>query len=87
MAFRGLEKARNYEMNELGPSPSPAAERMRLYRERRRQGWRCFMIALHVTEIDSLVGTGLLKSEMRDDPQAVSEALGAYLDRTLGARS
>jgi hypothetical protein len=74
-------------MNELGPSPSPAAERMRLHRERRRQGWRYFMIALHVTEIDVLVGMGLLKGEMRNDPQAVSEALGAHLDRTLGARS
>jgi hypothetical protein len=45
------------------------------------------MIALHVTEIDALVAMGLLKSETRDDPQAVSEALGAHLDRTLGERS
>ena len=66
---------------------SPAAERMRLHRERRRQGWRCFMIALHATEMDALVAMGLLKSETRDDPQAISEALSAHLDRTLGARS
>jgi hypothetical protein len=30
---------------------------------------------------------GLLKSEMRDNPEAVGEALGAHLDRTLAARS
>ena len=76
-----------WPMSELGPSLSPAAERMRLHRERRRQGWRCFVIALHVTEIEALVAMGLLENEIRDNSQAVSEALGAHLDRTLGARS
>ena len=66
---------------------SPAAERMRQHRERRRQGLRCLMIELHVTEIDSLVGIGLLKAEMRDDPEAVSVALYEHLNRTLAATS
>jgi hypothetical protein len=64
---------------------SAAAERMRQHRERRRQGLRCLMIELHVTEIEALVGKGLLKAEMRDDLEAVSVALYEHLNRTLGA--
>jgi hypothetical protein len=41
---------------------------MRLHRERRRQGLRCLMIELRETEIDVLIGKGLLNSEMRHDP-------------------
>ncbi len=63
---------------------SPAAERMRLHRERRREGLRCLMIELRETEIDALIRKGLLRAEMRNDQNAVSEALYAYLDRTLG---
>jgi hypothetical protein len=65
---------------------SAAAERMRMHRERRRQGLRCLMIELHVTEIDALVGLGLLKAEMSDDLAEVSVALYEHLNRTLGAR-
>jgi hypothetical protein len=53
---------------------SPAAARVRLHRERRRQGLRCLMIELRETEIDVLVGRGLLNSETRHDPRAVTEA-------------
>jgi hypothetical protein len=63
---------------------SAAAERMRLHRERRRLGLRCFTIELRETEIDALIRKGLLRAEMRNDQNAVSEALYAYLDRTLG---
>ena len=63
---------------------SPAAERMRRHRERRRDGLRCVLIELRETEIDVLVHKGLLKSETRNDPSAVIEALYAFLDRTLG---
>ena len=51
---------------------SLAAARMRLYRERRRQGLRCLMIELRETEIDVLIGKGLLNSETRHDPCVVS---------------
>ena len=71
-------------MNEISHRPSPAAERMRLHRERRRNGMRCLMIELRATEIDALIRTGLLKSEMRNDPSAVSEAFYAFFDNTLG---
>jgi hypothetical protein len=64
---------------------SLAAERMRRHRERRRDGLRCLTIELHETEIDALIREGLLKSETRNDPSAVSDALYAFLDDQLGA--
>jgi hypothetical protein len=54
-------------MNAPDACPTPAAERMRLHRERRRQGLRCLMIEISQTEIDAFVRMGLLKAEMRDD--------------------
>jgi hypothetical protein len=66
------------------PARPPAAERMRLHRERRRNGMRCLTIELHETEIDALIREGLLKSETRNDPSAVSDALYAFLDGTIG---
>ena len=63
---------------------SSAAERMRLHRERRRNGMRSLWVELRVTEIDALVRTGLLKVETRNDPNAIREALYGYLDQTLG---
>jgi hypothetical protein len=71
-------------MTENAP-PSPAAVRMRLYRDRRRKNLRCVTIELRETEIDTLIRKGLLKSETRNDPTALSEALYAVLDGTLGA--
>jgi hypothetical protein len=62
---------------------SAAAERMRLHRERRRQGLRCLMIEVRETEIDALVRAGLLGAEMRNDPVSIIEALYAHLNRTL----
>ena len=63
---------------------SPAAERMRLHRERRRNGMLSLWIELRVTEIDALVSIGLLQAETRNDPNAIREALYGYLDQTLG---
>jgi hypothetical protein len=64
--------------------PSPAAERMRRHRERRRKEQRCLTIEMHETEIDELVRRGLLKSEMRNSTNAVIQALYTFLDSTLG---
>jgi hypothetical protein len=72
-------------MNDLAARPSPAAERMRAHRERRRQGLRCLMIELRETEIDALIRKGLLKPETRYNSTALREALYAVLDGTLGA--
>ena len=62
---------------------TPAAERMRLYRDRRRKKLRCLTIELRETEIDSLIRNGILNREMRNDLIAVRDALHAFLDRTL----
>jgi hypothetical protein len=64
-------------------SPTPAAERMRRHRERRREGMRCVWVELHETEIDALVQRGLLKQETRHDQNAIADALYDHLERTL----
>ena len=64
-------------------SPSPAAERMRRHRERRRDGMRCMRIELRDTEVDALVREGLLKPETRSDQNAIADALYHYLERNL----
>ena len=64
-------------------SPTPAAERMRRHRERRREGMRCLLVELHETEIDALVQRGLLKAETRNDQNAIADALYDHLERTL----
>ena len=62
---------------------SPAAERMRRHRERRRDGLRCLTIELRETEVDALIHKGILKVDARDDPNALREALYANFDQTL----
>jgi hypothetical protein len=71
-------------MNEPGARLSPAAERMRLHRERRRWGLRCLTVELRETEIDTLIRRGMLKADARNDPGAVCKALYAHLESTLG---
>jgi hypothetical protein len=80
--------AHDAEMMASPPSAVPAArsaaaERMRLHRERRRKGLRCLTIEFRETEIDALVRKELLKIEMRNDANAIIEALYAHFDRTL----
>ena len=65
-------------------SPTPAAERMRRHRQRRREGLRHFGIDLRETEIDALIRSRLSASELREDRKAILKALYAFLDRTLG---
>jgi hypothetical protein len=62
---------------------SPAAERMRRHRERRRDGLRCLTIELRVTEIDALVRNGFLKADARDDLCSIEMALYEFFERTL----
>ena len=64
---------------------SPAAERMRLHRERRRDGLRCLTIELRETEIDALIRKGMLKTDARNDRDAILNALYAHLEHTLDA--
>jgi hypothetical protein len=62
---------------------TPAAERMRLHRERRRRGLRCLMIELRETDVDALIRGGLLEQETRNDRSAVLKALYGHFRRTL----
>jgi len=64
---------------------SAAAERMRRHRQRRRDGMRCVTIELRETEIDELIGWGLLRTDARNDARAVCDALYAFFDRALDA--
>jgi len=52
-------------------NPSRVAQRMRLYRKRRREGMQYVRIPLHVTEIDDLIRRGLLKEEERRDAEVL----------------
>ena len=63
-------------------SPTPAAERMRRHRERRREGLRCLWVELYETELDALVRVGLLGPQLPHDENAVADALYAHLERT-----
>ena len=60
---------------ERAGSSSPVAERMRLYRQRWRQGIQYARIPLHVTKIDEFIKLGLLKEDQRQN----AEALGALV--------
>jgi predicted N-formylglutamate amidohydrolase len=64
-------------------APSPAANRMRLHRQRRHMGLRCVVVELRETEIDDLTKKGFLKDDGRNDIRAVREALHRFFDNTL----
>jgi hypothetical protein len=66
--------------------PAPVSERMRLYRERRRQGVRLIRIPLHVTTINELIQFGLLKQGERLDEEALRGAVLVLLREGLEAR-
>ena len=65
------------------PPISPAAERMRRYRERRHNGRRCVTLEILQSEIDALVQKGLLGRETRNDPIEIVGALYKLLETTL----
>ena len=65
------------------PPTSPAAERMRRSRERRRNGLRYFGIELCQTQLDGLVAAGFLAEVGRHDDCEVIVALCAFLDFVL----
>jgi hypothetical protein len=60
-----------------------AAARMRRYRQRRRDKFRCITIQLHEAEIEVLIYRGLLSEEMRNDSVAIQNALYSLLDQAL----
>jgi len=65
------------------PPISPAAERMRRYRERRHNGRRCVTLEILELEIDALVEKGFLGRETRNDPIEIARALYKLFEETL----
>ena len=78
-AAYGNLKAISHDV-EITPARSPAAERMRRHRERRRGGLRCLIIELRETEIDALARNGFLKTDARNDLRAIEMALYNFLN-------
>ena len=64
-------------------TPKAVAERMRLYRKRRRHEQAYVRVLLSAPGIDSLVRMGLLKEERRRDPKALRDAICGFLDWAL----
>ncbi len=64
--------------------PRPVAERVRLHRERCRNGLRSMRVLLRETEIDSLVREGHLKTERRHLKKAIEDALNVFVIDRLG---
>jgi hypothetical protein len=59
-------------------SPTSAAERMRRYRERRREGLRGLLV-----ELRGSVTALMREAETHNDSNAIADALYEYLERTL----
>jgi hypothetical protein len=59
---------------------SAGAQRMALYRVRRRKGLRCVMIELLDVEINMLIRRGWLARDRRADPVALRDAFHMMLD-------
>ena len=64
-------------------SSSRAAERMRLYRKRRRGGLLYVRVPLYVKEIDMLIERGLLEARNSTDRKAISTAICDLLAELL----
>ena len=64
-------------------SSSPAAQRMRLYRKRRREGVRYVPVPLDVVDIDGLIRIRLLKEDQRQDIDALRAAVLTLVYRAI----
>ena len=52
-----------------------AAERMRAYRRRRRQGLRCVEVQVGRVEVNGLIAKGYLSPDKRNDLRAIALAI------------
>jgi hypothetical protein len=64
-------------------STAPAAERMRLYRHRRRRRLRPVTVEIDPVEIEALVKRGYLGPDQRDDWSEIQLAVSAFLSEQL----
>ena len=64
-------------------SASPGAQRMRRYRQRRRQGTFYIRVELSVPDINALVRLRFLRNAQRRDPEALQVAVMSLIYRVL----
>jgi hypothetical protein len=73
---------------EASPPTNPpaltSAQRMRVYRTRRRRGLHCVTTVLREGQIERLIQRGGLNRAKRADRAAICEALSGYLSDNLG---
>lgn len=70
----------------MGPlilSRDPVAERMRLYRRRRRSGRRSIRIEIDPLEIEALVKGKYLEAKAMGDPRAIARAVCDFMTDKL----
>jgi hypothetical protein len=67
-------------------SPSPAAERMRAFRARRRQGIVIARVRIAPETIANLIRLGWLDAADRGDNAAVTQALSDLIEQTIAMR-
>jgi hypothetical protein len=65
---------------------SAAAQRMRRYRKRKKQGVRCFRMWVSNETLDVFVRRGVLSAASRNDPAAIEAAFYALCNIGLGVR-
>jgi hypothetical protein len=66
-----------------GAQGASSAERMRLTRQRRRQGLRCLVIEIREREISALIRRKRLSPDDRANLGAIRQALYGFLDDYL----
>ena len=64
-------------------SSTPAAQRMRAHRKRRREGSFIVPVQLDPPDIDGLIGRKLLRSGQRQDPEALQVAVQGLVYQVL----
>lgn len=62
-------------------APSPAADRVRLSRARRKRHERVVPVEIRDMEIAALVAHKFLADDRKDDPRAIGHAVGKLLDQ------
>ena len=65
------------------PRLSPGAQRMRRCRRRREAGQQCITLTVQDYQVWGLVALGFLDKDHRQNPNAVADALRAYLSDAM----
>jgi hypothetical protein len=69
--------------SEAKKKPASAAQRMRDFRWRRRDGWRCVRLTIHDGNVKALVEKGYLEPQSCEAWNAVEIAIDNFINREL----